>query len=197
MGLLEGDPRCASIGFPPDIGTTQATRYEVMDDPALVLWDLPGADTDAFPIESYYGDTNMKSFDAFVMLSQGRFTTTDMKLINLIARTGRFCYFGYTHIDGLISNGQRGLSKENHANEVRNSLMTFIQKSEMARSQWGSEVFLLTDKLERDMGGWTPDNDKLKETILKDLPKLVNVAKRRNTEDKKTNEKKAKKRKVE
>ena len=170
-GLKEGDPAGATIGCPPNIGTTQVTPYVFNDDPDLVLWDFPGADTNTFPIESYFTDTNMDRFDAFVMLAQGRFTATDTKLVNLIARTGKHCYFGYTHIDGLIRNGM-----EDHAKEIRNSLMTFIQKTNITPSQWGSEVFLLTDKLERDMGGWTPgpDNEKLKETILKDLPGLVN-----------------------
>ena len=42
-------------------------------------------------------------------------------------------------------------------------------------------MFLLTDKPEKCMGEWTPDNDKLKKTILEDLPKLVKVLKARQT----------------
>ena len=196
-GLTEHHPNAAAIGSPPDECTLTAASYEFEENPTLVLWDIPGADTDAFPIESYYEKTSMERYDAFVLLTQGVTTSTDKKVMELIAKTGKPCYFGYTNIDGRIKDVKGKVSKEDQTKLIRDKMISYIMKSAITKSQWGAEVFLLTDKPERDMGGWTPDNDKLKETILKDLPKLVNVAKRRNTEDKKTNEKKAKKRKVE
>ena len=173
-GLTEGHPNAAAIVSGLVECTSQVTLYEFEEIPTLLLGDLPGADTKGFPIESYYEDTKMETYDAFVMLTQGRIMRTDNNVMDLIAWTGKPCYFGYTHIDELIMDAHGNLTTSNlKAQKIRDEMTTLIQNSSITPHQWGGEVFLLTDKPERDMGGWTPDNDKLKETILDNLKDLI------------------------
>ena len=175
-GLAEGHPDRDGHGSPPDECTLQASLYEVKENPTLVISEIPGEFTEEFPIESYYEDIKIDSYDAFVLLMRGNLRGRyKKKEIELVAKTGKYCYFGHTHFDGVMKDGH---GKDDTAKKMRDRMEAFINESDITPSQWGSEVFLLTDKPERDMGGWTPDNDKLKETILEDLSKLVMDRKR-------------------
>jgi energy-coupling factor transporter ATP-binding protein EcfA2 len=72
-GLLATDPGAAAAraGFET---TEWCARYPHPADRSLVLWDMPGGDTDAFPAATYFEDRCLHRFDCLVMVYAGRFT---------------------------------------------------------------------------------------------------------------------------
>ena len=52
------------------------------------LWDLPGAGTPKFPLESYMRSMGIKYFDEVVIASAARFTETDLELMDELRMHG-------------------------------------------------------------------------------------------------------------
>eukprot|EP00091_Calanus_sinicus_P007338 TRINITY_DN18346_c0_g1_i1.p1 TRINITY_DN18346_c0_g1~~TRINITY_DN18346_c0_g1_i1.p1 ORF type:complete len:167 (-),score=45.83 TRINITY_DN18346_c0_g1_i1:2-469(-) len=84
--------------------TTHVSSYAFKDNKNLKLWDIPGAGTARFPVESYTKDTNMKLYDAFVFLTKSRFMDIDVEVAKLIGKTKKPCYFARTHMDTDMQN---------------------------------------------------------------------------------------------
>ena len=83
-----------SLEFKKDIQSFQFTNHS-----NLKLYDLPEADTDTFPLETYLEETKMHKYDACVMLTEKRILKGDIDMANLIMKTGKRLYFGITHWD--------------------------------------------------------------------------------------------------
>jgi len=63
------------------IETTMApTMYTFPGRDQFRLWDLPGADTQNFPRETYISKMGLRYFDAVLIVSAGRFTETELEL---------------------------------------------------------------------------------------------------------------------
>merc|ERR1711892_98650 len=71
--------------------TTKLTPYPFEGNKNLKMWDLPGANTKAFPLKTYSTATKMDLYDAFIMLTVNRFTETDIEVYKQIEKTGKPC----------------------------------------------------------------------------------------------------------
>lgn len=60
--------------------TLRPTAYKFPSEPRVRLWDLPGAGTERFPSETYIQDMGLRYFDKVLIVTAGRFTSTEMRL---------------------------------------------------------------------------------------------------------------------
>lgn len=60
--------------------TMRPTMYAFAEEPQMRLWDLPGAGTAAFPSEDYIQTMGLRYFDRIIIVSAGRFTSTELAL---------------------------------------------------------------------------------------------------------------------
>mmetsp|Transcript_15109 Transcript_15109/g.27708 ORF Transcript_15109/g.27708 Transcript_15109/m.27708 type:complete len:463 (+) Transcript_15109:73-1461(+) len=60
--------------------TLRPTMYVFDKERRVRLWDLPGAGTALFPLESYIQDMGLRYFDCVLIVSAGRFTSTELRL---------------------------------------------------------------------------------------------------------------------
>jgi len=94
--------------------TARPTMYAFGGEPRFRLWDLPGAGTPSFPAESYVRDMGLRYFDKVVIVSAGRFTTTDLTLKSEL-ETHRVPYFMVrTKVDVDVWNNEQ----DNSADEM-------------------------------------------------------------------------------
>jgi len=66
------------------VGVNETTMrpqvYTFPNETRARLWDLPGAGTHAFPSETYISVMGLRYFDAVIIVTAGRFTTTEISL---------------------------------------------------------------------------------------------------------------------
>lgn len=60
--------------------TLRPTMYRFDKEERVRLWDLPGAGTSLFPLETYIQDMGLRYFDCVLIVSAGRFTSTELRL---------------------------------------------------------------------------------------------------------------------
>merc|ERR1719469_1503498 len=60
--------------------TMTPTKYHFPSEQRVRLWDLPGAGTEKFPSSTYIQTMGMRYFDRVVIVSAGRFTSTEVAL---------------------------------------------------------------------------------------------------------------------
>jgi len=65
----------AAVGFTET--TTECACYGHPNNPNIVLWDLPGVDTEAFPKEDYMTKVNADVYDVFIIMTDTRYTELD------------------------------------------------------------------------------------------------------------------------
>ena len=73
--------------------TLEIKMYEFIENPLIQLWDLPGAGTNNFPIETYPEKIEMDKYDAFVLLAKDRFFENDKKIAEEIEDRGKPYFF--------------------------------------------------------------------------------------------------------
>jgi len=88
------------------------------------LWDLPGAGTPKFPLKSYIRVMGIKYFDLVVVIAAGRYTETDLTLMNEMTRNNVPFFAVRTKIDLEIENAMwdMGLSEEETMEVIRDDL---------------------------------------------------------------------------
>jgi GTP-binding protein EngB required for normal cell division len=136
-GIDTNDPEAAKVG---NIETTMdATPYTFTeaacsmaeDDGTMCkgkehfrLWDLPGAGTPKFPLNSYLRVMGIKYFDLVVVISAGRFTETDLTLMKEMGRNGVPYFAVRTKIDLEIENAlwDMGMEEEETMEVIRDDL---------------------------------------------------------------------------
>eukprot|EP00747_Dinoflagellata_sp_TGD_P183697 gnl/TRDRNA2_/TRDRNA2_38774_c0_seq1.p1 gnl/TRDRNA2_/TRDRNA2_38774_c0~~gnl/TRDRNA2_/TRDRNA2_38774_c0_seq1.p1 ORF type:complete len:489 (+),score=57.93 gnl/TRDRNA2_/TRDRNA2_38774_c0_seq1:100-1467(+) len=76
--------RPGSVSWAP-VGVNETTRsptkYEFSGENRVRLWDLPGAGTADFPSETYIQTMGLRYFDSVLIITAGRFTSTEVQLM--------------------------------------------------------------------------------------------------------------------
>mmetsp|Transcript_68513 Transcript_68513/g.127819 ORF Transcript_68513/g.127819 Transcript_68513/m.127819 type:complete len:260 (+) Transcript_68513:94-873(+) len=105
-GLEENDVGGAETGETET--TMEPTEYE---HPALKVsfWDLPGAGTLRFPLETYVQKMGLKYFEAVLILKAGYVTETDIMLLEDLRRQPQHIPHFYVHnkVDEDVDSGLR------------------------------------------------------------------------------------------
>lgn len=60
--------------------TMEPTMYTFPGRQNFRIWDLPGADTESFPRESYIRNMGLRYFDSVLIVTAGRFTQTEIEI---------------------------------------------------------------------------------------------------------------------
>mmetsp|Transcript_60658 Transcript_60658/g.130206 ORF Transcript_60658/g.130206 Transcript_60658/m.130206 type:complete len:455 (-) Transcript_60658:86-1450(-) len=60
--------------------TSRPTPYTFPSEPRVKLWDLPGSGTEKVPNETYVQNMGLRYFDKVLIVTAGRFTSTEMVL---------------------------------------------------------------------------------------------------------------------
>lgn len=84
--------------------TMTPTAYEFPGEPRVRLWDLPGAGTEAFPLETYIQTMGLRYFDRVIIVSAGRFTSTEVALKAELERKGVPYVMVRTKVDIDVAN---------------------------------------------------------------------------------------------
>ena len=84
--------------------TPKVTKYPFPGRNLITLYDLPGAGTKLFPIETYKEKVDLQSYDVFVLLCAVRFTENDMNIYNLIKGCGKPCFLARSKLDVDLTN---------------------------------------------------------------------------------------------
>uniref|UniRef100_A0A7S2TRG9 IRG-type G domain-containing protein n=1 Tax=Lotharella oceanica TaxID=641309 RepID=A0A7S2TRG9_9EUKA len=135
-GIEAGDEGAAAVG---NIETTMiATPYTFTDAACALmsegqscsgashfrLWDLPGAGTPKFPLNSYLRVMGIKYFDLVTVIAAGRYTETDLTLMKEMARNNVPFFAVRTKIDLEIENAEwdMGMSEAETMDVIREDL---------------------------------------------------------------------------
>lgn len=94
-----------------EVGETETTKelksYFNQKRPNFKLWDMPGVGTPSYPMEDYLEKVKFDRYDFFLILSQKRFTSTDLWLAVEIQKRNKRFYFIRTCIDNDINSNRR------------------------------------------------------------------------------------------
>jgi len=102
--------------------TKSATMYALPGDSRVRLWDLPGAGTEEFPAETYIRTMGLRYFDSVLIVTAGRFTTTELQLRGELQHCRVPFLMVRTKVDIDIWNNQQdnGLSPDMTLQQIRN-----------------------------------------------------------------------------
>ena len=84
--------------------TTEPRPYAFPGNDKIKIWDLPGANTNKFPISRYAEEMNFKDYQAFIILTKDRFYETDKEIARQIRDLGKPFFFARTQMDTTMKN---------------------------------------------------------------------------------------------
>jgi len=122
-GLKARDNGAAEVGVKET--TINPTPYTItVEGNTMQMYDLPGAGTPKFPLETYIRSMGIKYFDLVIVASAGRFTETDLELMDELRRNGVPFFALRTKIDLEISNAAHdsGATAEETIDTIRKDL---------------------------------------------------------------------------
>eukprot|EP00929_Paragymnodinium_shiwhaense_P049146 TRINITY_DN24804_c0_g1_i1.p1 TRINITY_DN24804_c0_g1~~TRINITY_DN24804_c0_g1_i1.p1 ORF type:complete len:467 (+),score=100.01 TRINITY_DN24804_c0_g1_i1:184-1584(+) len=104
--------------------TMRPTMYAFPNKPQMRLWDLPGAGTEAFPSETYIQNMGLRHFDKVIIVTAGRFTSTEVNLRAELEKHVVPFFMVRTKIDIDVYNNQQdnGLTEQATVNQIREDL---------------------------------------------------------------------------
>ena len=96
-----------------EVGVTETTRvlkaYDHPTNPKIKFWDLPGIGTPNYPdMATYCEKVELEKFDAFLILTGGRFTEHDLKLAEKIKSINKNFFLIRTKIDTSVEAERKG-----------------------------------------------------------------------------------------
>lgn len=117
--LQRNSPEWADVGVQET--TKSAKRYRLPGDGQVRLWDLPGAGTEGFPMETYISMMGLRYFDSVLIVTAGRFTSTEIQLRQELEAHGVPFRMVRTKVDIDVWNNQadNGLSPEMTLKQIR------------------------------------------------------------------------------
>jgi len=135
--------------------TTMApTMYTFPGRQDVRLWDLPGADTENFPRESYIRNMGLRYFDSVLIVSAGRFTSTEVELRKELELHGVPFLIVRTKCDIDVWNNHMDnkLSEEETVKSIRDDLQQQhgVQKAYLVSSREGDRDLYDMPNLMRD-----------------------------------------------
>lgn len=105
-------------GWAP-VGVNETTRVPTMypfpGQPEVRLWDLPGSGTALVPSETYIQDMGLRYFDKVLIVTAGRFTSTEVKLRAELERHGVPFFMVRTKVDIDVWNNKEDNKMEEEA----------------------------------------------------------------------------------
>ena len=78
LELNADDEGAAAVGSTES--TLKPTPYKHPKHPLTVLWDLPGAGTLNFPVDSYLRRIDVNKYDCFLLITATRFSEATLKV---------------------------------------------------------------------------------------------------------------------
>jgi GTP-binding protein EngB required for normal cell division len=111
--------------------TTKSTSYEFPGNPLILLFDLPGAGTANFPIDTYAAKMDFDNFHAFVILTKDRFQEVDLKIADELRARKKPFFFARTKMDATM--------KEEAENKPESFTKRILRTKSLrtARRGWG------------------------------------------------------------
>jgi GTP-binding protein EngB required for normal cell division len=104
--------------------TMRPTSYKFPSEPRVRLWDLPGAGTSNFPSETYIQDMGLRYFDTVLIVSAGRFSSTEVRLKEELEKhkVPFFMIRTKVDIDAWNNKEDNGVEKEDTLREIREDM---------------------------------------------------------------------------
>ena len=95
-----------------EVGVTETTRevkaYDHPTNPKIKFWDLPGIGTPNYPdMATYCEKVELEKFDAFLILTGGRFTADELKLAEKIKSINKNFFLIRTKIDASVDSERK------------------------------------------------------------------------------------------
>ena len=182
----KGDENYAEVGVKET--TMERKCYEFPDNPLIQLWDLPGAGTERFNAEVYAKDMKFDTYDAFVILSQTRFTEIDKMISDEAKKRSKPFFFTRTKMDDVLRSEKRENRKsgtefdpEATAKEIRDNCQETLGVS--------VDIFFIANLFQADLEDEIRDtnivsflsegNDRLRKEILEKLSDIQKTALRK------------------
>jgi len=170
---------------PTDVvqSTMKPTKYEFPDNKLIHLWDIPGAGTKEFSMQTYAKDMHFEKYDAFIILSADRFTENDGKIAQKIKDIGKPFYFGRTKMDQVMKNEQRERGDQFSETGTNEKIISDCHKN-LGKAYEDNNIYLLCyededsfiTKQKKTFTFQFPDNENIKIALVKDLPDKVKAA---------------------
>eukprot|EP00747_Dinoflagellata_sp_TGD_P225363 gnl/TRDRNA2_/TRDRNA2_98918_c0_seq1.p1 gnl/TRDRNA2_/TRDRNA2_98918_c0~~gnl/TRDRNA2_/TRDRNA2_98918_c0_seq1.p1 ORF type:complete len:171 (+),score=23.20 gnl/TRDRNA2_/TRDRNA2_98918_c0_seq1:42-515(+) len=89
-----------------DETTMEPTRYMFPGEPCAIFWDLPGAGTSKWPLDTYSRRVGLRHFDVVLIVCANRFTKVDIVLMDEL-KEHRVPYFAVRQkINSDIANNE-------------------------------------------------------------------------------------------
>eukprot|EP00092_Neocalanus_flemingeri_P101244 GFUD01129449.1.p1 GENE.GFUD01129449.1~~GFUD01129449.1.p1 ORF type:complete len:418 (-),score=94.94 GFUD01129449.1:256-1509(-) len=161
---------------PVDITETTVipTPYALPGNNFVKIWDLPGAGTTKHSIKSYSSNMDFKRYDAFVILSSGRFLEVDKIISKEVKELKKPFFFGKTKMDEVLRNARRKRNFDSQESQEK------IRSDCQAQLGGGPDtrIFLIASIPEHELEEIFPDNqnEALKQAIIDSLPELQRTA---------------------
>jgi predicted GTPase len=176
----------ASVGVTET--TTEIKSYSFPDNPLITIYDLPGAGTEKFPMDTYGTDMEFGNYDAFVILTKDRFLECDKKIATMIKEVWKKpFFFARTKMDATMAEEAENKQEDFDAKETEKAIRTVCNDALADRAD--RKIYLIakanTIKVnagETEAGSPNkvtvnfPDNDQLNEDIGKSLDGLKRAA---------------------
>mmetsp|Transcript_30718 Transcript_30718/g.42963 ORF Transcript_30718/g.42963 Transcript_30718/m.42963 type:complete len:614 (-) Transcript_30718:235-2076(-) len=163
-GLRPRDDGAAAVG----VKETTLDPHGYDFEPAgkdMKVWDLPGAGTPKFPLDSYMRTMGIKYFDEVIIASASRFTETDLELMDELRMHGIPFIALRTKVDLEIRNAQKdsGSNEQETLNRIRED----IKKNSLLPDE---RVFMVSARRPEEF-----DFQRLRQYIVDSLHRGVDV----------------------
>ena len=153
-----------------EVGVTQTTMertpYHHPKLPNVILWDLPGFNTEKFKRDTYLERMKLNTFDAVIICGSVRFTEDDMWIAQETRNSKIPSYIVRTKIDQDVAN-----DKDDHSNHKEEKVLSDIRheiSSNLKTQQVATDkIFLISTRL-RDSAKW--DYPSFTEELINNTP---------------------------
>ncbi|TFJ97442.1 Interferon-inducible GTPase 5 [Platysternon megacephalum] len=155
-GLKEHDAGAAETGVVGGM-MVEPKGYPHPDHPNVTLWDLPGIGTMNCPSDTFLEQRHFRQCDMFIILSCGRVTKTDTRLVEEIRTLGKTFYFVCSKVDLDVASARRRNGREESALQT-------IREDCISHLGGETDVFLISS--------WDPDKfdfPRLQRTLAKEF----------------------------
>jgi len=121
-GLRHFDEGWAPVGI--NETTTQVSMYAFPSERRVRLWDFPGAGTENFPLETYVARMGLRYLDSVLLVTAGRFTQTEVKLMRELQdfRVPYFLVRTKVDLDVMNNRHDNSASEADSLAEIRHDL---------------------------------------------------------------------------
>lgn len=136
--------------------TMTPTMYEFPGARNVRIWDLPGSGTEAFPSETYIQKMGIRYFDKVIIVTAGRFTSTEVALKKELENHTVPYYMVRTKIDIDVWNNREDnrLDEQTTLAQITEDLETHGVKNAFLVSSRDTEAFDMTKLMEKLFPGW-------------------------------------------